>query len=104
MNKNIKIAYTRPQLLLSSWLDQIGLGHSLEEPFTPYIVDIYIDEFRIGIEVDSAYHISKKRDAKRDLFLKDTYGINVLHIDCSEIKKSNYDNIISKILSFVENF
>ena len=90
--------FTKSQLLLSSWLRASGFSNSLEKEFTPYFVDIYIDELNLGIEIDSRFHISKKKDDKRELFIKEKYNVSLLHFDTKFIKQQNKDLILEQIL------
>lgn len=59
-------SYTDKQILVESWINNIGFRTDLETVFGEYAVDIYIAELNIAVEVDGPCHKFKKRDKKRD--------------------------------------
>jgi len=92
---------TIEQLLVSDWLLELGLEHSLEEDFSPYSADVYIHDIRLAIEVDGAFHL-KKKDAKRDNYILEKYGVSTWRVNNSEIKSSNKDTFIKELMDLVE--
>tara|TARA_Y100000310_G_C20703221_1_gene832057 strand:- start:4996 stop:5316 length:321 start_codon:yes stop_codon:yes gene_type:complete len=92
---------TKEQLLVSKWLNEIGLEHSLEEEFPPYWADIYIHDIKLVIELDGAYHL-KKRDAERDRHLLDEYGVCTWRVDNSVVMVRNKESFIQELMILVE--
>ena len=99
---DIKTRYTKPQLLLAEWIRELGFSSTLEKEFGPYQVDIYLSEPHLAIEVDSAYHISKKRDQKRDVYLKEMFNLPTFRIDCKEIIPKKKQCILEKLLTVIQ--
>ena len=102
MKDPLPIRFTKAQLLLSKWIRESGFSNSLEKEFPPYFVDIFIGELNLGIEVDSRFHISKKKDIQRDLFIREKYNVPILHIDNKSIIPINKEKIIHSILAHPE--
>ena len=102
MKDSINKQYTQKQLLLSQWIRELGFGNTLEKNFPPYFLDIYIEELGIGIEVDSNYHISKKRDAVRDAYLKNNFKVTVIRVNEKEIKPKNKVKLLGDLREMVE--
>ena len=92
---------SKEQLLVSKWLNEIGLEHSLEEEFPPYWADIYIHDIKLAIELDGAFHL-KKRDAKRDSHFLEEYGVTTWRIENEMVKVRNKDNFIKELMILVE--
>lgn len=92
-------SYTKDQIKLKSWIEEAGLEVIMEASFPPYFADIFLPEIGLSIEVDGPWHISKKRDSKRDEYLFETYGIETLRVKLKDIKK---DEILNKIKEFDE--
>lgn len=68
-------SYTDKQMLVESWINQIGFRTDLEKVFGEFSVDIYVPELNIVVEVDGPHHMFKKRDKKRDDKLRKEHGI-----------------------------
>ena len=94
---------TKEQLLVSKWLTEIGLEHSLEEEFSPYRADIYIHDIRLVIELDGAFHL-KKRDAKRDAYLLEKYRVYTWRVPNSVVTVGNKENLIKDLMILVEEY
>ena len=92
---------TKEQLLVSKWLTEIGLEHSLEEEFSPYWADIYIHDIRLAIELDGAFHL-KKQDAKRDAYLLEEYKVSTWRVPNLMVTVGNKDNLIKDLMILVE--
>ena len=92
---------TKEQLLVSKWLTEIGLEHSLEEEFPPYWADVYIHDIRLVIELDGAFHL-KTRDAKRDKHLLEEYKVSTWRVDNSSVTARNKVNFIKELMDKVE--
>ena len=63
----------------------------LEERVSVYSLDIYLPEIRLGIELDGPYH-RKKRDEKRDSFIKRRYNIDIIRFKNKEIDEMNKED------------
>lgn len=64
---------------LQKIIEDLGFETVLEKQFGRYIIDIYLESDNKGIEYDGVGHY-KRRDAKRDKYLKDNFGIDILRI------------------------
>ena len=59
-----------------------------EAIFNPYILDLYIDKARIGLEIDGSIHKKTENyDERRDRYLAEQYGIMVLRFVPDDIKE-----------------
>jgi len=92
---------TKEQLLVSKWLTEIGLEHSLEEEFSPYWADIYIHDIRLAIELDGAFHL-KKQDAKRDTYILKEYKVSTWRVPNSMVTVGNKGNFMTYLMTLVE--
>ena len=92
---------TPNQLRVKSWIEDIGIGVTLEEDFGKYVVDIYIPDLLLGVEIDGPYHL-KKKDRLRDEYLKDSFGIDILRIPDKDIKVSYRDEFTKIIMDRVK--
>jgi len=73
----------------------MGFITDLEVEFSPYCVDIFIEELWAAIEFDGA-HSMKKRDGERDAQLMLKYSLPVLRIT----KVSPKDEVRGKLIAF----
>ncbi|NOT65135.1 MAG: DUF559 domain-containing protein [Methylotenera sp.] len=65
-----------------------GLDFDRQRVIGNYIVDFYCHECALIVEIDGSTHDDKQEyDAQRDVFLKGL-GLNVLHVQDIEVKKS----------------
>ena len=92
---------TTHQLLINRWIEGLGIGTVLEQPFGGYLVDIFIPDLNLGIEVDGPYH-HKKRDLKRDEYLKQTHDVDIWRIPIKQMGAGYKDKLISRIMLRVE--
>lgn len=66
-----------------------------EAIFNPYILDLYIDKIRVGIEIDGSIHNKTQNyDNRRDSYLSKQYGIMVLRFTPDEIKNGLFKKVI----------
>ena len=79
----------------------MGIGVTLEEDFGKYVVDIYIPDLLLGVEIDGPYHL-KKKDRLRDEYLKDSFDIDILRIPDKDIKVSYRDEFTKIIMDRVK--
>jgi very-short-patch-repair endonuclease len=90
---------TKAQLKVASIINDLGFEVTEEKECSPYFVDIYIPEINLGVEVDGkGWHISKKMDKKRDLYIYENYGIPIIRVQVGQKK----EEIEKKIMEFVE--
>ena len=94
---------TKHQLLINGWIVDIGIGTVLEQPFGAYSVDIFIPDLDLGIEVDGPYHL-KKRDLKRDEYLKQIHGVDIWRIPIKRMGAGYKDKLISRIMLRVKEW
>lgn len=88
-----------PHRRVEQILDKMGVSYLSEYPFPPYVVDIYLPEWRLAIEVDGPLH-SKTKDVVRDGYLAAWYRVPTLRISAKIWQ--NTKTIESKILTFIE--
>ena len=91
---------TKHQLLINRWIEELGIGTVIEQPFGDYSVDIFIPDLNLGIEVDGPYHL-KKRDLKRDEYLKQTHGVDIWRIQIKKMGIGYKDKLKARIMSRV---
>lgn len=89
---------SKPHRQVEKHLQKIGLSYLSEKDFPPYIVDIYLPEWHIGIEIDGPFH-SKNKDKVRDKYLMIHYGLPVIRFGLPEI---TFKNLEPKITAFIE--
>ena len=92
----IKTTDTPEQIKVFGWCHDLGLTTLLEYNVPPYYLDIYLPELKLGIELDGPMH-SRKKDAKRDGFIKRRYDIDIWryknkHLN-NELKEEFFKNI-----------
>lgn len=85
-----------PHRRVESILDKMRIGYESEYHLPPYWVDIYINEWHIGIEVDGPNH-SPKKDAIRDEILKERYFLPILRLK----SMLSQEEIMTKIEDFI---
>lgn len=88
-----------PHRRVEQILDTMGISYISEHPFPPYTVDIYLPEWRLGIEIDGPLH-SKAKDKVRDNYLDAWYQVPILRLDAKRWHKRT--NIQSQIVAFIE--
>ena len=89
---------TPTQFLMASWVKEAGFGSILEYDFEPYVVDIYIPDLLLALEIDGPYHMVR-RDAYRDAYILTTYNIaNLNRGRCGLLNK-----LLSELLHMCAN-
>lgn len=91
----IRTEYTAGQMMISSYVKELGFLPDLEVEFPPYRVDIYIMSIHAAVEYDGN-HTFKSRDKKRDAFLLERYSLPVLRL--TEFKPK--DDVKNKLIEF----
>ena len=92
---------TKQQFTVAAWIKESGFGSSLEEDFPPYVVDIYISDLHLGIELDGPHHF-KKRDQKRDEELFRDYGLVIWRYSNKEITGKFKSSFIKNLMQFAQ--
>ena len=73
--------YTKQENIIAECLDKAGLRYAPQYEIFPYTVDFYIPEIKMIIEADGKMGHLKKRDAKRDSYLRKQFDVDdVVHI------------------------
>jgi very-short-patch-repair endonuclease len=104
-----------PIIYLDMISELIGIliQHALnggEKKFVRYWVDGYIEKYNICIEWDEKHHNSKKvmeYDKKRDLFLTEKFGCNIIRIKEKDFLNNVVDEgfkVIIKINEIIDKF
>jgi very-short-patch-repair endonuclease len=75
----IRTEFTAGQMIINSYIKELGFIPDLEIEFPPYRVDIYIMSIHAAVEYDGN-HTFKSRDKKRDAFLLERYCLPVLRL------------------------
>ena len=88
-----------PHRRVEKILDEMGVSYLSEYPFPPYIVDIYLPEWRLGVEIDGPLH-NKAKDKVRDNYLDAWYQVPILRISAKVWQKSK--SIEEQITAFIE--
>jgi|TARA_R110000744_G_scaffold247327_6_gene363824 very-short-patch-repair endonuclease len=92
---------TKQQFTVAAWVKEAGFGSSLEEDFPPYVVDIYISDLHLGIELDGPHHF-KKRDQRRDEVLFRDYGLVIWRHNNDEIVGKFKSSFIDNLMTFAQ--
>ena len=92
---------TKHQLLINRWIEELGIGTVVEQPFGDYLLDIFIPDLNLGIEVDGPYHL-KRRDSNRDEYLKQVHGVDIWRIPIKDMGAGYKDKFIDRIMLRVE--
>lgn len=64
-----KYFYTKKQLQVEKWINEIGFVTELEVPIGPFCMDIFVPELNMCVEIDGPYHM-KKKDKQRDEYFE----------------------------------
>jgi very-short-patch-repair endonuclease len=92
---------TRQQFMIATWVKEAGFGSSLEEDFPPYVVDVYISDLHLGIELDGPHHF-KKRDQKRDEELFRDHELIIWRYSNTEITDKFKSSFIKNLMNFAQ--
>ena len=92
---------TPQQFLVAAWIREAGFGTTLEEDFPPYVVDVYIPDLHLGIELDGPHHF-RKRDAIRDENLLSEYSLEIWRFNNAEIVRNYKSIFIDNIIKFAQ--
>ena len=92
---------TPEQFLMASWVKEAGFGSILEYDFEPYVVDIYIPDLLLALEIDGPYHMVR-RDAYRDAYILTTYNIDIWRYPLKVIKSSFKAEFIDNLLHYAQ--
>jgi len=89
--------------MLWQYLKTLPVRVLRQRPIGNYIVDFYIPEKRIAIEIDGGQHYSntgKQYDEKRTAFMNE-FGIRVLRFSNTEVKQQ-YEQVCVHIWRLLE--
>ena len=92
---------TKHQLLVNSWIKDLGIGTEMEKEFGSYFVDIFIPDLELGIEIDGPQHM-KKRDSKRDDYITSNHNIDIWRIAIKDMTAGYKQRFIDRIMKRVE--
>ena len=101
VGRNLRKKDTPHELMVLEWVRSTGLGANSQEDFPPYVVDVYIPDMKLGIEIDGPLHLSRK-DKKRDQELKNNYGVDIWRLPLKILKVSYKEEFISELMEKVE--
>ena len=92
---------TPEQLMMASWVKEAGFGSILEQDFEPYVVDIYIPDLLLALEIDGPYHM-KRRDEYRDAYIRTTYNIEIWRYPLKIVKVSFKASFIDNLIKYAQ--
>ena len=92
---------TPEQFMMAAWVREAGFGSILEQDFEPYVVDIYIPDLLLALEIDGPYHM-KRRDATRDAYIWDNYKIKIWRFPLKEVRQSFKNEFIIQLIAYAE--
>ena len=92
---------TPEQFMMAEWVRDAGFGSILEQDFEPYVVDIYIPDLLLALEIDGPYHM-KRRDESRDEYIQSNYQIEIWRFPLQEVRKSFKNEFITKLIAYAE--
>ena len=92
---------TPEQFMMAEWVRDAGFGSILEQDFEPYVVDIYIPDLLLALEIDGPYHM-KRRDASRDVYIRDNYKIEIWRFPLKEVRHSFKNEFITQLIKYAE--
>lgn len=102
--KNMKTSLTRPHRILIRICEGLGLEWKDEVKFGRYSLDVYIPKLKLCIECDGVYWHSlegvPEKDKKRDMYLKEKFGIDTLRITDEELN-TDKKRVIARITAKV---
>ena len=101
VGRNLRKKDTPHELMVLEWVRSTGLDANPQEDFPPYVVDVYIPDMKLGIEIDGPLHLSRK-DKKRDQELKNNYGVDIWRLPLKILKVSYKEEFISELMERVE--
>jgi len=90
---------TPEQFLMASWVKEAGFGSILEQDFEPYVVDIYIPDLALALEIDGPYHMTR-RDEYRDVYIRTHYDIDIWRYPLKIVKPSFKIEFIDNLLKY----
>lgn len=85
-----------PHRRVERLLDKWSISYESEYSFPPYSVDIYLNEWHIGIEIDGPTH-STKKDRMRDDVLREHYFLPIMRMPTN----LRVDEILRKVEDFI---
>ncbi len=99
--KNLTDNITPHEKIVKSYLDFIGLHYKFQKIFytkdkrkIPMIVDFYIDDYKLVIEIDGSQHTYDAKQKQKDV-LRDSYfaklGIFTLRVKNNDLEKMSLD-------------
>ena len=99
------MAYTGPtsiEIEVEKWLKENNINYTFQKAFGRYVVDFYLPEYNVVIEVDGAYwHGEGKEDkvksVNRDRFLLGL-GLIIVHIPESAVHSGRFIKFIKEAL------
>ena len=101
ISNEIQTTDTKEQLEVFNWCQELGLACEMEYSVSRYHLDIYLPEIKLGIELDGIGHL-KKRDRKRDGFIKRRYGIDIWRYKNKEINSLTKSKFIQRLYERIE--
>jgi len=105
MQYNAERTRTKPHRIVEALLSSLKISYLSEcADFPPYLLDLYLGEWHICIEIDGPQH-RPTRDAIRDAALRTNYGIETLRIPSDTIARNDEaeQKVAFRILRYIEH-
>jgi len=85
-------------------LNDMGFTVIDNAEFDLYRIDCFVDEINTGFEADGVGYHWKKRDAKRDEYLLNKFGVKIFRVSDKDLTtKAKIDKVRKDIMEFVKN-
>ncbi len=97
LNRN---KYNAGELQALESLQELGIGYEYQKPMRPYVVDFYLPDYNLILEIDGKGHTythRERKDKSRDTYFRNR-GMKTLRIVSGEATPDRIRNSLSEIL------
>ncbi len=89
LDDNQLTVLTDPHRKVMDALEKMGVGLMEEVDFPPYRADLYLPDYHVIVEIDGPLH-NTRRDLKRDVELRNEYGLMTFRISSRNISLTHW--------------
>ncbi len=92
----LRKAATPAELLFRNFLASLGVPYRFQQGFyNPYyrIVDFYLPEHRIAIEIDGESHTDPERDRRLDEWFERVRGVRIIRITNDQVYSGEFKRV-----------
>jgi very-short-patch-repair endonuclease len=89
----LRKAATATELLCRDFLASLGVPYRFQQGFyTPYyrIVDFYLPEHKLAIEIDGPSHQDPAHDRRMDIWFERVRGITILRLTNEQVQRGEF--------------